>query len=136
MAYDRFQVVRVPFPFTDRQTSRNRPALILSDRERFNDAAGHAVMAMITTATHSRWPLDTEIADLSSAGLPQASKVRFKLFTLDRRLVRGSLGRLGSADELAVRGALASLMPIEPTRQAAGESGQSQLSGEGHDPGP
>ncbi|CAN5533588.1 hypothetical protein BH24CHL9_BH24CHL9_12980 [soil metagenome] len=75
-------------------------------------------MAMITTATRSRWPLDTEIADLSAAGLPQASKVRFKLFTLDERLVRGALGRLGAADEMAVRRALSSLLPNELARRA------------------
>lgn len=122
MAYEAFQVVRVPFPFTDRQTTRNRPALVLSDRERFNDASGQAVMAMITTATRSRWPLDTEIVDLSSAGLPQASKVRFKLFTLDDRVVRGALGRLGAADEIAVRRALASLLPNELARRATKEA--------------
>ena len=48
---DRFEVVRVPFPFIDRQAHENRPVRVLSH-------------------------------------------VRFKLFTLDRRLVRSGLARL------------------------------------------
>lgn len=122
MAFDRSEVVRVPFPFSDRQAVRHRPALVLSDKDHFNDAAGHAVMAMITSASHSPFPLDSAISDLASAGLPRASKVRFKLFTLDRRLVRGRLGRLGADDELAVRRALASVMPCEHVRPVRGQS--------------
>jgi mRNA interferase MazF len=111
VAYDRFQVVRVPFPFTDRAAARNRPALVLSDRQWFNDPAGHSVMAMITSAGHAPWPLDVPISDLTSAGLPRPSKVRFKLFTLDHRLMRGALGRLCQADAEAVRDAVAALLP-------------------------
>ena len=36
MAYKRFEVVRVPFPFTDKEASKNRPALVLSDEFAFN----------------------------------------------------------------------------------------------------
>lgn len=43
------------------------------------------------------------LSDLSSAGLPAPSKVRFKLFTLDHRLVRGEIGKLSAADVAAVR---------------------------------
>lgn len=49
MAFERFAVVRVPFPFTNRNATKNRPALVLSDATRFNAPAGHSVMAMITS---------------------------------------------------------------------------------------
>ena len=96
--YRRHDVVRVPFPFTDRTAEKNRPALILSDNTSFNSLAEHSVMAMITSAQHARWPLDVTISDLAAAGLPVASLVRFKLFTLDHRLVRGVLGHLSDQD--------------------------------------
>ena len=51
MSFERFTLVRVPFPFTDRTATKNRPALILSDATRFNHLAGHSVMAMITSAS-------------------------------------------------------------------------------------
>ncbi len=110
MNFERFTVVRVPFPFTDRAATKNRPALILSDATHFNHLAGHSVMAMITSASNAPWPLDCLLKDLTAVGLPAPSKVRFKLFTLDHRLVRGTLGRLSSRDEGTVRAALTQLL--------------------------
>ena len=82
MAYERYAVLRVPFPFTDRTAANNRPALVLSDAARFN----------------------------TPAGLPAPSMVRFKLFTLDHRLVRGVLGQLAPADRDRVSNALAEVL--------------------------
>jgi mRNA interferase MazF len=110
VTFERFAVVRVPFPFTDRNAVTNRPALVLSGAERFNIPAGHSVMAMITSAANPPWPLDCPIADLAEAGLPAPSKVRFKLFTLDHRLVRGKLGRLSAPDRRLVAQALVRLL--------------------------
>ncbi|GAB1409720.1 hypothetical protein MASR1M90_08740 [Desulfovibrionales bacterium] len=102
MSFERFTVVRVPFPFTDRNATKNRPALVLSAADHFNTPTGHSVMAMITSAKNAPWPLDCRIADLESAGLPVPSVLRFKLFTLDHRLVRGELGILAMGDAQSV----------------------------------
>jgi len=98
MTYERYTIVKVPFPFTDKLASKNRPALIISAAEPFNNRIEHSVMAMITSAKQSDWPLDTIIIDLGSAGLPSASLIRLKLFTLDHRLIRGTLGQLSDED--------------------------------------
>jgi mRNA interferase MazF len=111
-SFERFDVVRVPFPFTDRQAEKHRPALVLSDKAAFNRPAGHSVMAMITSAGHSPWPLDVTIVDLKAARLPAPSIVRFKLFTLDHRLVSGKLGRLAMGDQTRVRVALRALLAV------------------------
>jgi len=105
-SFERFDVVRVPFPFADRQAEKNRPALVVSDKAAFNRRAGHSVMAMITSASHAAWPLDVLISDLASAGLPAPSIIRFKLFTLDHRLVRGTLGHLAEKDQATTRKAM------------------------------
>lgn len=126
MTFERFAVVRVPFPLTDRAATKNRPALVLSDPDAFNTPAGHSVMAMITSAANPPWPLDCPIAALGAAGLPAPSKVRFKLFTLDHRLVRGQLGRLSADDETRVRQGLARLLGLSaeghPSRKVRGKS--------------
>lgn len=117
MAFERLDVVRVPFPFTDRQATKNRPALIVSDEVQFNRPSGHSVMAMITSAGHAPWPLDCTITDLAVAGLPAPSVIRWKLFTLDHHLIRGVLGRLSTTDAAHATAALAqvlSLSPVEP----------------------
>ena len=110
MGFDRYAVVRVPFPFTDRNATKNRPAVVLSDAVAFNTPAGHSVMAMITSQANPPWPLDCTLTDLAAAGLPAPSRVRFKLFTLDHRLVRGEIGRLAPADIALVRAGLNQLM--------------------------
>lgn len=98
----RFAVVRVPFPFSDRPGVKPRPELVLSERA-FNAAAGHTVMAMITRATNTVWPGDYAIADLGQAGLPAASYVRLKLFTLENRLILRQSGALAAADVAGFR---------------------------------
>jgi mRNA interferase MazF len=115
VAFERFAVVRVPFPFTDRNASKNRPALVVSDAGSFNTAAGHSVMAMITSQGNAPWPLDCPIADLKAAGLPAPSVVRFKLFTLDHRLTRGELGHLSASDSVAVAAGLVRLLNPQAT---------------------
>lgn len=114
MTFERFTVVRVPFPFTDRNATKNRPALVLSDAGAFNEPAGHSVMAMITSQGNAPWPLDCPIDDLKAAGLPAPSLVRFKLFTLDHRLVRGELGKLSASDAATVRNGLTRLLEGTP----------------------
>ena len=46
----------------------------------------------------------------AAKNLPAPSKVRFKLFTLDHRLVRGQVGTLSDRDAKAVRSALDRLL--------------------------
>lgn len=115
MSFEAFNVVVVPFPFTDRSTAKRRPALVLSSAEAFNQPTGHAVLAMITSARNSAWPLDTEIQDLDSAGLPSTSIVRMKLFTLDERLIIRQAGHLGGDDRSRVTRSLQALMLSEIT---------------------
>jgi len=99
--FDKFSVIVVPFPFTDQQASKKRPALVLSGAA-FNASVQHSVLAMITSAKNSNWLLDVAISDLPSAGLSSASIIRMKLFTLDNRLIIKQVGTLADADRQAV----------------------------------
>jgi mRNA interferase MazF len=92
-----WDVVVVPFPFSDRAGDKRRPALVLS-RRAFNQS-GHTVLAMITAAAHEPWPGDVEVDDLQAAGLSVACRLRLKLFTLDNRLIVRRIGRLASRDQ-------------------------------------
>jgi mRNA interferase MazF len=116
VAFEAFDVVVVPFPFTDRSSTRRRPALVLSRNMPFNQQLGQSVLAMITSAKHSDWPLDTAIDDLDAAGLPTTSIVRMKLFTLDDRLVIRKAGQLAAQDARNVSVALENLLGIGPSQ--------------------
>jgi mRNA interferase MazF len=100
--YSPGDVVVVPFPFTDRDTAKRRPALVCSS-DLFNRQSKHVVLAMITSTTHSKWPGDVPITDGESAGLSAPSLVRWKLFTLDASMVIRRAGSLGTDDRSACR---------------------------------
>ncbi|MEK7816338.1 MAG: type II toxin-antitoxin system PemK/MazF family toxin [Pseudomonadota bacterium] len=110
MDYDRYDVVIVPFPFTDKAQVKRRPALVVSGSAAFNKKVGHSVMAMITSANNPPWPLDVPISDLDAAGLPAASVVRLKLFTLDHRFIIAKRGSLSDKDRKAVNRALKTVL--------------------------
>jgi len=112
MTYNTHDIVVVPFPFTDKNSSKRRPALVLSDAKHFNAPVGQSVLAMITSAKNSSWPLDVEIHDLDSAGLTSASVVRMKLFTLDHQLILRKAGSLSTEDRQNVGLTLQKLFDI------------------------
>lgn len=105
-----FDVVVVPFPFTDRATTKRRPALVLSSPQ-FAAESDHLVAAMVTTST-LRWSSDTELHDIDEAGLVAGSVVRAKLFTLPIDLVLRPLGRLTERDINGVRGGLSHVLEL------------------------
>jgi mRNA interferase MazF len=97
-----FDIVVVPFPFTDREATKRRPAVVISSHG-FNAASDHAVLAMVTSANQSSWPADIPVHDLASAGLSSPCVVRLKLFTLDQRLIVRKAGVLSAQDAQRLR---------------------------------
>lgn len=107
-------VVKVPFPYTDRPTRQRRPALIVSTPD-LQRQHGLSWVLMITSAANRGWEGDVDIADIALAGLPAPSVVRTaKIATIDSRDA-GHLGRV-SADVLQFvqRHLDAILRPDEP----------------------
>ena len=98
MIYKPFDVVVVPFPFTDMKADKRRPALVLSGDSCFNTPSGNCVLAMITSQNNPDWPLDVPIGSIQKSGLKSPSKVRMKLFTLDSRLILRKIGGLAKKD--------------------------------------
>ncbi len=105
MNYEPFDIVVLPFPFTDRPAVKRRPALIVSGVS-FNDHHDQCVFAMITTGRHSDWPSDVRVQDWRAAGLSVACRVRFKLFTLEKAMILRRVGALTAHDRAAVNKAL------------------------------
>ena len=108
MTCDAWDVVTVPFPFTDLPAQKRRPALVLSQKS-FN-RQGHTIMAMITSAT-TAWPSDSPLSHPEACGLTRNCSVRLKLFTLDNRLILRRIGRLVEDDQHQVAAALRTTLP-------------------------
>ena len=90
-------VVRVPFPYTDRSTRQHRPALVLSAGG-IGENAGLLWVAMITSAENRPWPDDLSLGEsYSQAGLPAPSVIRpCKIATIEARHAE-ALGRIKPA---------------------------------------
>ncbi len=100
--FEPWDIVRVPFPYTDRPVRQRRPALVIAAGD-LKIVHGLLWLAMITSAAHLGWPGDVVISDLGGAGLPAPSIVRpAKIATIDAHDA-GRLGILPPIDREAVR---------------------------------
>lgn len=96
MAYQKGDVVLVPFPFADARATKARPALVLSDTS-YEQSTGNVILAQITSQA-AQFPSDYVLRDWAKAGLKKPSIVRMKLATLAAALVRYNPGALTPAD--------------------------------------
>ena len=128
MICEPFDVVVVPFPFTDREAERRRPALVVSSSA-FNAAHDHSILAMITSAGEN-WLSDVAIRDWREAGLGVPCKVRLKLFTLDDALILRKAGALSDRDAEAVRSSLARFLAVTADGMFVADGGGTYATGE------
>jgi len=99
--FDVWDIVKVPFPYTDRPVRQRRPALVIAAGE-LEAAHGLLWLAMITSAMNRGWPGDVSIPDVATTGLPAPSIVRpAKLATIETRDAE-RLGILPAAARAAV----------------------------------
>jgi mRNA interferase MazF len=106
--FEVWDVIAVPFPYTNRPVQQRRPALIVA---RHIEAGSPALLwlLMITSARHRRWVGDVEISNLAAAGLPVASIVRSaKIATVETQDAK-CIGHLPSSDRPAVRAQIAEI---------------------------
>jgi mRNA interferase MazF len=103
-AYKVGDIALLPFPFTDLQTLKQRPALVLAWVES-KHLSPLAVVAMITGKVDSEKLLgDYLLKDWESAGLLKPSKLRLgKLVSVEEPLLKKRLGTLTKADQDGVR---------------------------------
>lgn len=100
--YKPFDIIVIPFPFSDKLEQKKRPALVLSSEE-FNSKSQHQVTAMITSAKQSEWPFDTPINNKKHAGLPIDCLIRMKFYTADQSIIIRKAGSLSKADQKSFR---------------------------------
>jgi mRNA interferase MazF len=88
-------VVRVPFPYTDRSTRQHRPALVVS-KSGIGEGRNLLWVAMITSAGNRAWPDDLPVERYLEAGLPAPSVIRpCKIATIEARHAE-AIGRIAA----------------------------------------
>lgn len=95
-AFSQGDVVKVPFPYTDRSTRQSRPALVVSTRG-LEDDHGLLWVLMITSAENRGWSGDVQIANPGAAGLPAPSVIRTAKIATIEAAHASRLGRIPAA---------------------------------------
>lgn len=97
IACKKWDIVLVPFPFTDLSTNKKRPALIVSPDE--YNSGPDVVIAFITSKINVKARLgDYHIQEWQKASLPKASMIRMKFATIDKTIIVKKLGELSTKD--------------------------------------
>jgi mRNA interferase MazF len=108
-AYDSFDIVEVPFPFSDLPKAKLRKALVLTPKA-MNEANGATTLMMITSRKNSTWVGDRELVKWHEAGLKKPCFARLKFFTPDNKLVVRKVGELAPEDRSSVTKTLRGLI--------------------------
>ena len=95
-SFSQGDVIKVPFPYTDRSTRQFRPALVVSAGG-IEDAHGLLWVMMITSAENRGWPGDVPVSNLALAGLPVPSVIRTAKIATIEAADAAKLGRVSPA---------------------------------------
>jgi mRNA interferase MazF len=107
--FEPWDVVKVPFPYTDRPVRQHRPALVLAAGA-IEVAYGLLWVLMVTSAQNRRWDDDIVVSDLDGAGLPAPSVIRCaKIATIEARDAQ-RIGILAPGDRKKVAAHLARIL--------------------------
>lgn len=114
-SFSQGDVIKVPFPYTDRSTRQYRPALVVSAGG-IEDAHGLLWVVMITSAENRGWPGDVAVSNLPLAGLPVASVIRTAKIATIEAADAARLGRVSPAVLRQVASRLAGELGLDARR--------------------
>ena len=83
MAYQRADVLLVPFPYSDLSTSKVRPAIVVSSQQYHRDESDLLLAAITSNVAGATGALDYVLKSWKVAGLKFPSAFKPVLFTLD-----------------------------------------------------
>ena len=99
-------VLLVPFPFSDQSTAKQRPAVIVSSSA-YNAQRPDLILLAVTSQQQQS---EVVVHRWREAGLLKPSVFKPVLTTIEKRLVRGKLGRLQDEDIRALQNLLGAII--------------------------
>ena len=98
MAFQRGDVVLLPFPYTDLTTTKTRPAVVVSS-DYYHAIRSELLLAYVSSqVSKAHNTLDYILADWEQAGLLKPSFVRPKIAAIDPSLIVYHVGKLSTQD--------------------------------------
>ncbi len=104
------EVILVPFPFSNQEGSKKRPAVVISSPAYHTNRPDLLIMA-ITSQSHTVLDFASfQIIDWQTAGLLKPSFAKPVLTTLQQTLVIRSMGQLSPRDQHTMRQTLGQIL--------------------------
>jgi mRNA interferase MazF len=102
MTFNRWDIVLLPFPFTNLKAVKKRPALVVSP-EKYNSGSDLLVMFMTSNLKAKPKLGDYIITEWEESGLPKPSMTRMKFATIDKTLAIKKIAELTDSDIVALK---------------------------------
>lgn len=115
MAFQRGDVVLIPFPYTDLSAAKTRPAVIVSSNAYHRVRSELLLVYVSSQLAKANSPLDYILADWNGSGLPKPSFVRPKVSAIEPTLVVHQVGKLSAKDLFEVDRRLRQAMALTET---------------------
>lgn len=111
-AYERGDVILVPFPFSDQSAAKKRPAAVVSSDHCNSSSQDLVIMAITSQTEKSTGVGGSLIHEWEKAGLLKPSAVKPALSTIEKTLIIKKLGKLSAKDPAAMENALGKLLDL------------------------
>ena len=105
MIFKKWDIILVPFPFTNLQFVKKRPALILSP-ENYNNGPDLVILFITSNLSAYGRMGDCLIQNWKQSGLPKPSMTRMKFATIEKSIVIRKLGRIQEPDQKSINSEL------------------------------
>jgi mRNA interferase MazF len=112
-AYEKGDVVLVPFPFSNQTDFKKRPAVVISASS-YNSSAHDVVIMAVTSQIEKTVGVgECLIANWQEAGLLKPSALKTAISTIEQSLILKKLGKLSQSDLLSMDGSLKEFLDLK-----------------------
>lgn len=112
-AYEKGDVILVPFPFSNQIAVKKQPAVIISSNA-YNNISSDVVIMAITSQTGKTIGIgECLITNWQDAGLLKSSAIKTAISTIEKQLVIRKLGTLSHNDLLSMDNALKEFLDLK-----------------------
>lgn len=112
MNYKTWDILLVPFPFTNLRQTKKRPALIVSPED-YNSGSDIAILFITSNLESQGRPGDYLIKNWQESGLPKPSMSGMKFATIEKSIIFKKLGEITYSDRKALKSKLAEFFGVQ-----------------------
>ncbi|TAL26924.1 MAG: type II toxin-antitoxin system PemK/MazF family toxin [Nitrospirae bacterium] len=112
-AYEKGDVILVPFPFSNQSAIKKRPAIVISSNAYNRISADIVIMAVTSQIEKTIGVGECLIKDWQNAGLLKSSAIKPAISTIEKTLILKKMGSLSRGDFISMENALKEILDLK-----------------------